>query len=513
MRKLAIAGVVLFAVLGSAGCNEQDLGALPPSISVSPGELVFDLTVQGASNTKVATVTNAGHGVLLVDALEVQGATNAFALDVPPSGFPIRLGAGEWFAVQVTFAPTDGGAHPGEMTVFSNDVANPAVVVPLVTVPIAPEIEVTPNPMPFGVVGVNLPTTHELTITNAGTLALTVTSVTLGAGTSSAFTIAPGTLPVVLPALGSVAIPVTFHATDESTQTGSIEITSDDPDEPLVTVPLSGIGTLNPVPDIHGPSVINFGGVQRQTCATQGASITNVGSATLVVSGSQMLWGAGSQYTVAPTSFSIAPGGAQPIAVTYCPQDTNGDADQLRISSNDPDEQPFTITILGYGTPPPISQTDIHVELSWNKNSVDIDLHMVKGGGTFSANPQTGNETDCGWWNQDPEWGVAGPSDDCFLDLDDIDGYGPENINMATPASGDYTVILHYYGGHDAGGSNPGLDNGPAALTVKVWLDGGPGFTTYTKTLSLGQRWDLLKITWNNPGDSGTIAMIDTVTP
>lgn len=513
MRALTLLLIVPLAALGSTGCNEQELGALGPSISVSPGEIVFDLTPEGSSNTKVATVTNAGHGVLVVDEMEIGGAEGAFALSAPPSGFPVRLAAGEWFAVQVTFAPTDAGAHDGELTVFSNDVAIPAVVVPLVTLPIAPEIEVAPNPMPFGVVGVSLPTTHELTITNAGTLALTVSSVAFGAGTSAAFTMAPGTLPVVLPALGYIAIPVTFDAPDESTQAGSIEIASDDPDEPLVTVPLSGTGTLNPVPDISGPAAINFGGVQRQTCATQSASITNVGSATLVVTGSEMLWGAGSMYSVAPASYSISPGGAQPITVTYCPQDTDGDPDQLRISSNDPDEQPFTITILGYGTPPPIGETDIHVELSWNKNAVDIDLHLVKGGGTFSANPQTGNETDCGWWNQDPEWGVAGPADDCFLDLDDIDGYGPENINMATPATGDYTIILHYYGGHDEGGSNPSLDNGPALLTVKVWLDGGPGFTTYTKTLSLGQRWDLLKITWSNPGDSGTITMIDAVTP
>ena len=43
MRSTSFVGVVLLAVVGSA-CNDQDLGALPPMISVSPGELVFDLT-------------------------------------------------------------------------------------------------------------------------------------------------------------------------------------------------------------------------------------------------------------------------------------------------------------------------------------------------------------------------------------------------------------------------------------------------------------------------------------
>ena len=68
-----------------------------------------------------------------------------------------------------------------------------------------------------------------------------------------------------------------------------------------------------------------------------------------------------------------------------------------------------------------------------------------------------------------PDWGVAGVlDDDPALDLDDISGVGPENINITSPAlspyDGEYIVFVHDY---------PGSSFEPANdVTVNIYLNG-----------------------------------------
>jgi hypothetical protein len=75
---------------------------------------------------------------------------------------------------------------------------------------------------------------------------------------------------------------------------------------------------------------------------------------------------------------------------------------------------------------------------------------------------------DCFYGNSAPDWGVAGDYiDDAFLDYDDIDGYGPENINVQEPIPGKYRVVMHYFrDNYESGGSTD------TNVTVKIYLKG-----------------------------------------
>ncbi len=496
MRRLLLA----FAALTLAACNDNSLADSPPRIEVQPSEVLFDATLPGAQNTKTATVKNRGGGVLVIDSMEIGGATPAdfdFAID---GAFPVSLAPGEWFAVQVTFAPGATGDHSGILSVFSNDRAEPQVDVPLMTATLAGDIDATPNPLAFGTVTVGNPSTQPITVTNVGSAPLTVTGAAIGAGSSAEFTLpANPAFPVTLQPGDATSIPVRYAPTAATAASGTVDITSDDPDEATVTVALSGNGTTTPVPDINAsPNTLNFGQVQRLTCASRTTQMQNTGSATLNITNITRAFLTSTEFTWTPNTFTLAPGASATLTVTYCPVDTGLEIGGLNVASNDPDENPYNISLFGEGTAPPLSETDIAVELTWDKNDTDVDTHFIRPGATFDSVPG-----DCYYVNLSPDWGVAGDAtDDPYLDYDDIDGLGPENLNFAKPMTGAYRLAIYYYSDHGNGGTT---------ATVKVYLNGTLAWQG-SKAITNHQRWDVMDINWNAPGDSGTIAMVDTVT-
>lgn len=112
-----------------------------------------------------------------------------------------------------------------------------------------------------------------------------------------------------------------------------------------------------------------------------------------------------------------------------------------------------TVTRLDCTTP------QFRVQLTWDTGpDSDIDLHLLRPGGDF------GGDNDCYWFNCQGtalEWGAAGPDGDPILDVDDVQGYGPENIYVASGAeAGEYRVVIHNF------------DDSPATrATVRLYFD------------------------------------------
>jgi hypothetical protein len=95
----------------------------------------------------------------------------------------------------------------------------------------------------------------------------------------------------------------------------------------------------------------------------------------------------------------------------------------------------------------------LRVELYWNPpdrscdthpgpdcDSTDVDLHLLHPDAPtwFSERREGGGGGDCYYANcvGGVSWDAAGPLDDPRLDLDDVDGHGPENINVDEPIRG-----------------------------------------------------------------------------
>ncbi|MFH1494030.1 MAG: hypothetical protein ABIG70_04460 [Pseudomonadota bacterium] len=114
-----------------------------------------------------------------------------------------------------------------------------------------------------------------------------------------------------------------------------------------------------------------------------------------------------------------------------------------------------------------------HARISWDKNDTDVDLHFSWSGGS-----------ECYYSNKTPIWGSAATSP--RLDVDDTNGYGPENITIgALPGSGTYALRVHYYSDHGKGSTN---------VIASIYKDGVAIFSD-SRTMSNGENWTLYQFT------------------
>jgi hypothetical protein len=121
--------------------------------------------------------------------------------------------------------------------VDSNDPDEGAVLIPVTLhVTGAPDIAVTPAAIDFGTLYLGYTAGVDVVVSNVGTDDLVVTDVYTGI---SEFQVSPGTPWTISPG-GSMPVTVTFDPSAATSYTDVLTIESDDSDEPIVTVALSG---------------------------------------------------------------------------------------------------------------------------------------------------------------------------------------------------------------------------------------------------------------------------------
>jgi subtilisin family serine protease len=250
---------------------------------------------------------------------------------IPPDGsldLDLRLDA-------TTVSPGD---YEAVLDLTTNDPARGLISVPVTLHVVGiPDIEVEPGALAFPETFAGFGRSLDLTIGNIGTDVLHVTDAQM----AGEYRLEGVSFPLDLPAGGTVPARVRFTPAGEGAHPGSLTISSDDPDEGTLVVPLSGRGLFPPV---VGASPSSFGtALPPGGSRTKGMTVLNTGR-------SDLNWSAGLTFpsgSVSPASGTVPAGGGQDVAVVL---DATGLADGLHagsveVSSNDPHTPVLTVRV------------------------------------------------------------------------------------------------------------------------------------------------------------------------
>jgi len=169
--------------------NQATLGA--PVVAVEPESFSVSLNY-GEVQTRILTVSNQGVGTL-----DFQLTTTASWLTPTPAAGFLSPGNSQDITLTLNAAGLCAPDYLGEVVLASNDPVQPSLQIPVqLTVAGAPEIDVAPADLDFGIVYVGLDSTESFTVSNIGCVSLTVAEIQCDHPDFSlepvAFSLAPG---------------------------------------------------------------------------------------------------------------------------------------------------------------------------------------------------------------------------------------------------------------------------------------------------------------------------------
>ncbi len=203
-----------------------------------PGLAAYWNFNEGAGSTAYDKTDNANNGTLFEGVAWCDSAAPVMSswLSVMPMFGTVP--ADSSMQLEATFNATSlwGGDYYQEIIIISNDPDEPEVTIPVrLHVFGTPDIAVADTLLDFGIVNVGDSATKTLTVSNVGDAWLIVNDVCsdnpVFSVDTAAFSVIPGSNHQVM---------VTFKPSTPGVQIGTLAITSNDPDEPTVTVALRG---------------------------------------------------------------------------------------------------------------------------------------------------------------------------------------------------------------------------------------------------------------------------------
>lgn len=458
---------------------------LAPQI-ISPQVVQFPRVAAGTKQSQLTFIQNGGQAPLQIKDVFVELRDKGFTVSFPDPATPsdpekdtdtwkATLQPNEQIPVRVTFAPTDDNPSTDTLVIKSNDpdedtftvslkgnAGTPCILLTGVSEVMTPATDET-HELNFGLRQIGNASNKTVQIQNCSrTEKLTVSDIMMVDDGGGVFAIKEDTLPegldmgaAVIDPLDSAAFTVSYTPAGEDRNSGRLIVKSDDPVNSELRVNTLGVGSLNECPVARATGSIDGG--------RPAAAINTIPLKTVQLSGTQSSdpdgqvdryeWSLIKQPVNSTTRLSPSNAISEPklfldLAGEYIVELTVYD------KLGTPSCETSRVTILSQ------PNEDIHIQLVWNNNNTDVDLHYLHPRGRWDQSPY-----DIFWRNPTADWGVPGRADDDpSLDIDDTDGFGPENINHDNPVSGEsYRVGVHYFA--DNG-------NGATYITIRIYLEG-----------------------------------------
>ncbi len=437
-----------------------------PDIEVDPLHVDFGLVGVGVTATETVAVSNVGTGDLTVDSPVLTGSSD---FGISAAQFPAVIAPGSTELILVSYVPTDLVEDSGEIAITSDDADEPLIVVTLVGAPEpAPDIDLFPTTLSFGAVMIGATSALDATIANLGTADLELGALAVVNAPEFSITVDPS-YQTLAPG-DSTTVEVTYAPVNPGSDTGLVEIPSNDPDENPVFLVLDG--SEMPVPDIVvDPLSIDFGQVDIGHSNTHTVFVDNIGDANLDVTAVTLTGSTDFSVSAAAMPGVIIPFGQATAYVTYAPSDDVDDSATLTFVSNDPDEPAVDVLLTGEPTPYPDIDVDPWTvdfggvrmntsEFEWvtitNVGDADLEIYNCQASGDpsffVSTNPN-GSVVSPGGSVQ-MEIGFNPHSETSYTGIAEIPSNDPDEMIVAVDLFGDGTApaieldpVFHYFGG------------------------------------------------------------------
>jgi|GEM_PF-1399569 len=280
----------------------------------------------------------------------VPSAGSAFAITGNPT--PTNLLPGEGASVDVGFTPTAQTGFSAQLCFYVSQPCDTVICVPLNGFGVQSGILVRQRSINYGTLAYCRDSVQTLVILNSGSAALNILDLLLGGVNPEAFEqITSVTFPATVNPGDSLVVEYRFtpgQSTGNGTKTATVQITSNDPIQPVLTVDLIGERRRQV---LTTPSTLDFGAVEQGTTVEDTITLENrtnepisVGTFTL---GAPFLVEGTLPPSTLPTT--IAPGDSLRVRVSFTPSDTTLYTDSLLAAIAGPCADTSSALVTGRG--------------------------------------------------------------------------------------------------------------------------------------------------------------------
>ncbi len=193
-----------------------------------------------------------------------------------------------------------------------------------------PQISIESTSIDFSTITIGSPQTRQIRIINSGEADLSG-ELTL-VQDNTAYELQPEGAFIVLPG-DTLLVELTFTPTAELTYAGQVLISSDDIENPDLSITLKGVGTAMPVPVLNiSTGSINFGNILISESQQHQITLSNTGNDTLLISSIDFDPDVYEVDVITP--FALGPEVSQALIITFEPGVAGTYSGTMTISSN-----------------------------------------------------------------------------------------------------------------------------------------------------------------------------------
>ena len=367
-------------------------GVTIPDISASPNPANYGSVLVWSYSDNTIVISNNGTGDLVVSSTTVTG-THSGEFNIQSGGGSFTLAPGTTRNIVVRFSPTSTGSKNASLQISNNDPNENPYNITLNGSGAQPDINVSPGSMNYEDVEITSSSTETFIVSNTGGATLSVSSSSITGTDAGDFSITGGGGSFTLSPGATRNVYVRFSPSSTGAKSAILRFDNDDPDEDPKDISLSGNGIV--IPDISAsPNPVNYGSIEAGSYSDNTVTVSNDGTGTLNVSSTAITGTHSAEFSIhsGGGSFSLSPGATRNIIVRFSPSSAGTKNASLRISSDDPDEDPYYVNLNGTGILPDINVDPGSMnfgDVEVGDNSTETFVVSNNGGASLSVSSTT----------------------------------------------------------------------------------------------------------------------------